>query len=432
MIRISSLPYPLVVLASLMPWLAANLNSRVAALAPDLAMIGVFVMLALQGRLRLATSPVSIAMTLAIGAHAAIGILDGRGIGSGGLVLLALEIFVFYKLLEAAPDAVTPAAGARWVTRLYKLHLLFLGFELVACLAGYRDFFVGISGASTVTTIYKTYNTAALLNYFGYSGLNSLLLGSQSASQLALFALAWFVGARLLTPAGQKGRANLVWVVFAAAMYLLNATMTGNALLVMLLVMALLLFRRARRLGRKAAWVMVPFGLLFAGELAQVFLFRLLNDGDILIYQAALEVPLAIYREIGLYRQLLGWGSHIDEFVIEDTNFGLGALVFQVGLLLTIACLACVAAFWKRLVTARAALERGTPEARAAAYMAIANGMLATGWFASLIHYTPAIELGGRQILAFHAALALFYAQASVAPFRAAAATRHAPVQPSA
>jgi len=397
-------------LASLVPWLAAYLNSKFVALAPDLAMIGAFVMLALLGRLRLATSPVSIAMMLAIGAHAAVGILDGRGIGSGGLVLLVLEIFVFYKLLEAAPDAVTPAAGARWVTRLYKLHLLFLGFELVACLAGYRDFFVGLAGASTVTAIYKTYNTGALLNFFGYSGLNSLLLGSQSASQLALFALAWLVGARMLAPAGLKGRGNLAWVVFAAAMYPVNATMTANILLVMLLAMALLFFRSARRLGRKAAWVLVPFGLLFAAEVAQLFLFRLLNEEDLLIYYAALEIPLAVYREIGLYRQLLGWGAHIDEFLIEDTNFGLGALVFQIGLLLTIACFACIAAFWKRLASVRSALEQGPAQAGAAAYMALANGLLALAWFASLVHYTPAIELGGRQILAFHAALALVYA----------------------
>ena len=35
------------------------------------------------------------------------------------------------------------------------------------------------------------------------------------------------------------------------------------------------------------------------------------------------------------------------------------------------------------------------------------NTLIALGWLFSLIHYTPAIELGGRELFAFHLAISL-------------------------
>ncbi len=406
------------VFASLIPWIAAYLNSKIVALSPDLAMIGLFVMMVLLRRVEMTMSLVSIVMILLIGSHFSIGILDGRGIGSGGLVMVVLEVFIFYKLLEASPNAVTPKVAARWVARIYKLHLLFLSFELVACLAGLRDFFVGIAGASTVTTIYKTYNTAALLNYFDYPGLNSLLLGSQSASQLVLFALYWFVTDRYRSIEGLHDRWNIIWLSLALVMYPVNATMTSNALLAMLIFTTLLFFRRSRKGVLIIALILSPLVLFFVEEFIRLFLFRILDEKDFQIYYSALEVPLRVYSEIGLYRQLLGWGAFIDEFLIEDTNFGLGTIAFQVGALITIACFACIATFWKRLVIASKNLEFGTPQTRLAANMSVVNGLLALAWFVSIVHYTTAIELGGRQILAFHAALALFFCRMLVSNAR--------------
>ena len=69
----------------------------------------------------------------------------------------------------------------------------------------------------------------------------------------------------------------------------------------------------------------------------------------------------------------------------------------------------------------------GRAEAGTGASVAVRNGSHARAWFASRVPYTPAIELGGRQILAFHAALALFYGQVSVARVRAAAAVKMDP-----
>ena len=40
-------------------------------------------------------------------------------------------------------------------------------------------------------------------------------------------------------------------------------------------------------------------------------------------------------------------------------------------------------------------------------WLATVNSLIALGWGLSLIHYTPAVELGGRELFAFHLAICL-------------------------
>ena len=40
-------------------------------------------------------------------------------------------------------------------------------------------------------------------------------------------------------------------------------------------------------------------------------------------------------------------------------------------------------------------------------YLTTTNSLIALGWGLSLIHYTPAVELGGRELFAFHIAICL-------------------------
>ena len=53
---------------------------------------------------------------------------------------------------------------------------------------------------------------------------------------------------------------------------------------------------------------------------------------------------------------------------------------------------------------ARESLQSSSRWMSAGAFGNIALGL---GWAASLLHYTPAIEIGGRELFAFHLALAL-------------------------
>jgi len=44
-------------------------------------------------------------------------------------------------------------------------------------------------------------------------------------------------------------------------------------------------------------------------------------------------------------------------------------------------------------------------------WLATVNSLLALGWGLSLVHYTSAVELGGRELFAFHVAVCLLALQ---------------------
>lgn len=414
MIRISSLPYITVILASALPWLAAYFDSKFVALAPDLLMLGVFGVLVVNGRIGISMRPLAAAILALTAIHSLLGLADGRGIGSGGLVLLILEIMVFYKFLERGNAASMARSASQWVSRIYQFHLVFLMFELLGRLAGFTDLFVAIAGHSTVTTIYKTYNSAALLNYFGMSGLNSLLLGSQSASQSVLFAGLWFLYLLVAAPPTWREPSTRSWFAVTCIMYPLNATMTSNLLLLLLLLCMLLAFRPRRINSAKVIRIgllLIMPTLLIADVAYELLFFRIGNTEDFLIYKQAFDVPIEAFSSIGVYRQMWGWGAFFDESIIADTNSGLFCIMFQVGLLMSFACVVSALAGVRLMAKIRRKMMLMGLEKRGCASLSLMNGVLALGWLISLVHYTPAIELGGRQIFAFHIALAVLFAR---------------------
>lgn len=408
-IRISSIPYAVVFMASLFPWLAAYFDSKLVALTPDMALIVLFGLLTAVAGVRIRRMHWAFEALLAvIVVHSIIALADGRGIGSGGLVLLAAEIFVFYQLLSHGGEGVTERKVHRWVTRLYQLHLGFLVIELALILAGQLDALVAIAGHATEVAMYKTYNSAALLNYFGMKGLNSLLLGSQTASQLALFAMFWFLPYFKRPPAYFRGPAMLLWFVAALVMYPLVATMTANVLLVMFAFLLLFVFKETTFSGLGGKGVIFLVVALFAGEIYRMLSFRINNPADVQIYLHAFTHLVENQMGMTTYKQMLGWGSNMAASPISDANFGLGMLLFQVGFVFFSAfSLFFLFAYWSlRAVVKRA--RKYPQDLRAVSLLAVMNGILAMGWLASLIHYTPAVELGGRHMFALHVALTLF------------------------
>jgi len=414
LIKISSIPYFIVLLASGMPWIAAYFDSKLLVLAPDIVLMTIFALLLLTRRLDLRIGLVAGFVLIATVIHSLVGMLDGRGIGSGGLVLLVIEVLIFYKLLTGT-NSISAKDSYTWISRIYKVHLCFLYFEFIMRLAGFTDQFVAIAGHSTVTTIYKTYNTAALLQHFEImNGLNSLILGSQSASQLSLFALIWFyILFRHELKVGHVSRL-IFWLVAAVTMYLLSATMTSNIILVSIIGFSILIFY-CRRISLRSTSIL--FFIILSGIVISLFdlfffdliLFRINNEADVEIYKEALDVPIEVISSMDIYRQLLGWGRYFDESIISDTNMGLAALIFKTGFLFSGLLIASVIGFVFNLFRLRNRYFSGDLNEKSNAFLGIINGLFAIGWFVSLGHYTPAVELGGRQIFAFHIALSLYY-----------------------
>jgi len=239
--------------------------------------------------------------------------------------------------------------------------------------------------------------------------LNSLLLGSQSASQLTLFAMFWFFPYfRNIPPEFQQERL-IPWFLLALLLYPVNATMTANILLMIFLFILMFVFKESFLSSKAAKFILLTIVILFSDKIYQMLSFRINSPNDIDVYLFAYYHFYEVYINLGIYKQMLGWGSDILSSQIKDTNFGLGALIFQAGIILFGSFFVLFYVIYRNLLRVTNWLRGcGTPQLRGTMLLAGMNGILSLGWAVSLIHYTPAVELGGRQMFALHTALCLF------------------------
>lgn len=409
-----NIPFVIVLLASVLPWPAAAANSKMLTYIPDALAMCAYVCLVAQHPLKASRIHLYFAMLFVfIAFHTVFGIASGRGVGSGGMVSLLVLVFVFSKLLEEDASPLLARSIARQIGIVYIVHVVFILAELLIRLAGYTDALVAIAGYTQGQQVmevknYKTYNSAAFLNYLGahdITGMNSLLLGSQSASQLTLLAAFYFAPWYKGRCAMRDGFSHLGWFLFAVALFPFVASMTAMLILALLLVFLVYVLPNSK-LNRPAIWFAVPMFLVSLWEmLSQLFAFRIASEKDVDIYVSAFMAAPEGYMKLPLLDQIMGFGSGASNVAAAD--FGLGMLLYQTGFLMMGVVLAGFALmiYVVRITMLRynASVSSSNPWAAVAGI----NIVCAIGWAISLIHYTPAIELGGRHVFALHLAACL-------------------------
>jgi hypothetical protein len=408
-ISLRNVPYFIILLASALPIVSAVFDSKLLTFLPDiLALLFYFLFLSCYpqraGRLNIYVALVLVLLAF----HICIGVLTGRGIGSGGIVSVFVLTFIFSKFLETGS-----INAARDITRqisvIYIVHVACIFFEMIALINGYQDVFAAISSNAT-GVIYKTYNSAALLKYIGFrgvGGMNSLLLGSQIASMLVLYSVFWFAPLFKGRSFSKDRIMPMFWFTFSILLFPFAATMTATFVFVLMVVMMIYMLPNSI-VNRKAIWFLAPvLSVLFSGVLTPLLFYRINNNRDIDIYINTFLASPKSFADLPLLDQLIGYGADIRSAPISDADFGLGMLTFQVGLLLIGMALICMLAIILLVIRA-VKIERynGTLNNPWAA-LASVNILCAVGWGASLIHYTQAVELGGRHIFSLHLAVCL-------------------------
>ncbi len=410
-----TLPFLIVLLASVLPWAAAAFNSKMLTYIPDALAVLAYVWLVARHPLKEGGLHFYFAMLfLFVGFHMFFGVASGRGIGSAGLVSLLVLTFIFGKMLEQESSPQLARVIARQIGIVYIVHVVFILAELLFRLAGYTDVLVAIAGHVPGQILefkqYKTYNSATFLNYLGFqdiTGMNSLLLGSQSASQLALLAAfyfaPWYKGRRAM----RDGFAHWSWFLFVVALFPFVASMTAMVMLLLLLLFLIYVLPNSK-LNKPAIWFAVPLLLVSMSDvLVQLFAFRITNEKDVDIYMSAFMAAPRAYMELPLLDQIMGFGSNLGESDVAAADFGLGMLLYQSGFLLMGVVLAVFALMIHAVCRAIRHYRTGGFARDPWPAIAGINIVCAIGWAISLIHYTSAIELGGRHIFAMHLAACL-------------------------
>lgn len=342
--------------------------------------------------------------------HVCFGVISGRGIGSGGLVSLFVLTYIFKILLDHEKSSVSGAKIVYQISVIYILHIAFLLVELVVRLAGYTDILVAFAGNPTEVMRFKTYNSAAFLHFLGFdyvSGMNSLLLGSQTASMLALFAVFWFAPFYRKNGQSESRPWAKFWFIFAVVLFPFVVSMTAMFILALFIILVIYVLPNSV-LNKRRVWIMAPIlAVVFSGVLIPLFTYRITNEAAVGIYMSAFMDAPRNFLALPLIDQIMGFGRNIKDSPIEAADFGLAMLTYQSGVYLVGLALICLILMTIKVMKVVRQANKSTYSSSVWAMLAGTNMLLAIGWAVSLVHYTPAVELGGKQIFALHLAVSL-------------------------
>lgn len=407
--KFSSSPFSVVLLASGCPIFAAATNNVEITYLPDIVTVVIgLILFCTQGRKAKINNAVLIVLGF-ICLHMAFNLIYGRGVGSGGLISLLVTSFIFYKFLESDSSDLLASKIYCQLTVIYAAHIIFIIIELALRLNGFTDQIVSVIGQipGEIGNIkkYKTYNSAMFLNYLGnheISGMNSLLLGSQSASQLTAFAILFFSPTFKVNQLIKKPNSNIKWFLISLILFPFVASMTATLILAVITLTLVFIFPD-RTLNNNFIKIMFFLvGVIYASEILSLIAFRVVEPEHWMIYIEAFSGAPIAYLDLSISEQLMGFGSHLREAEILAADFGFGMLMFQVGLIF----IALVIFIFIKLITQSFSIIRahinGGVNSNPWIQLLSINLIIAIGWLLSLSHYTPAIECGGRQIFAFH------------------------------
>ena len=394
--KLSTVPLFIVLMSILLPVVAAYFDSKIITLVPDLLLVFAYIMLLMKRGIKM--SGVDNATTLILFiliCHSFIVITLGIGLGSGGVLLLFLETFIFIQLLITDEVKNSHYLYHTQLIKIYKVLVAGLVLELIICMMGYIDLFVLVAGNRIEVASYKTYNTGALLNQLGMPGLNSLILGSQSASQITVFSIFLFYSYNV------KNYSNKLKYFLAASIVLLPFTTTQTSNVLILLLGYLVIFRYKLNVEiAKYKYVFLLLALPLLYVIYPKLLFRIKHIDDVYAYSNAATIFIREFPKLDLINMLLGWGRDTNSNMLEDTNVSILAIIYNAGVIVALCFL--VLYYYHLKIIKLPTIGKLTPN-----FICKLNMLLALGWFFSLIHYSTAIEFGGRQIFAFHFAISV-------------------------
>ena len=336
--------------------------------------------------------------------HAFIQVLWGLGNGSGGIILLLIEAFIFYQLFNLYKKI----DFDNLISFFLKLSLSYLYFEFFTRLFGFEYIFVELFGYAENVTKFKTYNSAPWYTQaFGFKGLNSFFLGSQIASMLSLLTLIYFIGKKFFLK--QNNFKLNILIILSLFMYLITMTQASNLLFV--LIILFIFFFIPSFIGLKKISVK-SFLLLFIGInlfffsdfiLTKMIFFKLNESKDVEIYLSLFFDPYNEYLKLNLNQILLGIGRSKWTFD-ASTDLGFFGILFRTGL----PYFFIISLFFIFCITKSLKQSFNKENSSYLSFHLLINSFFIFIYWGSLIHYTSSVELGCREIFAFQIAYFFF------------------------
>jgi len=406
----SKIPFLIVCVATILPWVAAYMDEKWVTYIPILLGLSAYFVYLIQNSSKaMRLNRGFLVSFIIIFVSMSWQLVYGLGAGSGGLVMIFVLTFIFFKFFEFQNDGIQTQQLIRQISIIYAIHVVFILFELTFRLLGFTDLLVSIAGNATEVTKYKMYNKAVFLKYIGFrdmTGLNGLLLGSQSASQLSLFSVIWFAPFYGHNPLYTFNKRSYLWFLLSVATFLVSITMTSSILMALFLLLFIYIIPLSNLKILRHKIVFLLAVIMFNALLIQMIFFNIGEYSHFLTYWEAFVASIIAYMALSPLQQFFGFGRRAVDLV-SSSDFGIGMLLLQVGALLVGLSIVSLITIFMSANRHVARLKKNSFHRIPWTWLATVNSLLALGWGASLIHYTPAVELGGRELFAFHLAVCL-------------------------
>jgi len=338
------------------------------------------------------------------------------GIGSGGtLIVIFLSLSYFLLFNSSAPCQNNKTISMlKLLTIMYQLHIIYLYIELILILMGYQHVFVELFSGKVDFIGYKGYNHAHFLRNLGFdsvTGLGGMLMGSQSASIVSVSAFIFFA----MVKSSLKN--SKLWAFLAFGAVLFTSTMTAIAILLISIFLIVYVYSSSfnTRLNRILLFLCVPF-------IIPIIFYKIDRIEEFTTYFSAFMPAIEIfvqnvadenYLDLLFGFGLVGHNNNAALGIGYGTDFGLMTLINKSGIVLFVLCFIPVLLINRRAYIYGKILFKGKfsnyeSNKKLIFNFYTANVVLMDIWFISLVHYTNAVETGGRELFALHIALAMY------------------------
>ena len=214
-------------------------------------------------------------------------------INFSGLIYIKYTYLIFLSLfLSKFFSTISPTRLVKTIGFIYSTIIVFLGLEYLYVLFFGNDFFTEYFSCYAPGVIgYRHMSDYSLFrSFFSTPGLNSIFLGSQSASQISLISLIWFF---LFSVFVSNNFKNKLLILFSLLFLILSPTIT--------------------------AWFLFMVTLIFAG----IFYLRKRIISAVIFYFAIiLTIILSIFFIMMIYSRYDGFGAIFDSLILPQVfNF---------------------------------------------------------------------------------------------------------------
>jgi len=411
-------PFVIVLIATILPWVAAFFDQKWITYVPLL--LSLFFYYIYEGKKKSSEIRISYGFVFTIfiiSISVFWQLRNGIGIGSGGTIIILVLSYIYYRLFLFSKNCISSTRLMKQLHIIYAVQIIFILCELIFRLFGGTDIIVSLVGTAKEVAIYKMYNKAVFLKFIGFenmTGLGGLLLGSQSASQVALFAVFLFAPFYNHNIFYRYNRIPFLWFYLSIISFLLCITMTAS---ILSLIMFFLLFfylpnSKYKKLKYKLSIIIIS--IIFFIPISRLIFFNINNQNDYLTYFNSFYASIVYYQDLSVLEKIFGGGRYISQSMGEANitngsiaDFGIGMLLNQAGIFLIGFAFIILFKIFFQVQNIIYFLVRYIRYLNPWIWLGTVNSLIALGWGLSLIHYTPAVELGGRELFAFHLSISL-------------------------